>query len=1557
MGVISGDGMLRVLLQFSRAKEAGDPFGFRFEPQDYILQTPGGATPGTRFEWTSEVLDDLEAVRRPGRSPSVVQRIGEQLRAFVPAEWWGEWEREITEAIAARRPVFLTIRSSAAELYALPWELLTLKTGQFIGELDGLLLRFEWPDSESSPEQPKPRSEGGRILLAWSGAGGAVPAADHLKAIARACELGAHPFSASADVLAHASLLRITKRLEEAERQGEPVSVLHLLCHGAEAGDTFGLALDGEQGQAVVDATQLRQQLAPFAKQVRLVVLSACDSGNFGELGNRLGSVAHALHRCGFQSVIASRFPLSVGGSIALTETLYRELLCGPSSLETAFLSARKSLAKRETELPQEERKLDWASVQLYARLADGDDTRPVVFRPYRGLLAFQPEHRRFFFGRDKEVAEILTDLQALVDRNQARFLVVAGASGTGKSSLVLAGAVPKLLAARPGLAFLRMRPGKNPEEALTAALSKRPASAPALLVVDQFEEVFTQTPFPKDRETFLRHLWSLASSPDSGLVIIITLRVDFIGRCGELAVNDDGLRLDRIAYDEAHRIFVAQLGPDQLRASIEEPAHTAGLELQAGLADRILAELGAEPGALPLLEDALDMLWQQRQDRTLTQRAYHALGGVVGALQKRADALVEKLAPNEQALVQRLLVSLVAVADDTALDSRLRVPVAELRQSVAAADGPGFDRVLKVLVDARLLVHDDNQSPTVEVAHEALIRKWPRLRAWIDEDRAGLVVQRRVKQAAQLWDKQQRDDSLLFRGAQLAQATEWRKLWESRLGAQDRSFLDASEALRRKQEQDDANRLRQTRVAATVLAVLLVGASGAGGLAYLNAEEAKKNAEVAKHNAEEAKNNAELAKRNAEVARTKAAESRATLLVALAQNGKEDSAKVVTLLREPGHQASTLWRQSALEVLQTGISELSLRGHEAAVTSVAVSPDGKMIATGSNDHIARLYQADGSGPPLVFQGHEDSITSVAISPDGKKLVTGSNDNTARIFPLHGSGAALVLKGHTGAVTSVAISPDGKKIVTGSWDNTARVFLADGSGSPIVLKGHNAPVSAVAVSPNGTKIVTGSWDKTVRIYNSDGSGAPRVLKGHEESVLSVAVSPDGTKIVTGSWDKTVRLFAADGSGAPLLLKRFDAVVLSVAVSPDGKRVVAVTADKTARVFPIDGTGAPLVLRGHEDRVTSAAFSPDGKKIVTGSEDKTAQVWNADGSRAALVLKEHDAHVLSVAVSPDGKKVVTGSADKIARIFSADGSGATIELIGHAASVTAAAFSPNGKMVVTGSNDKTARIFRTDGFGAALVLTGHASPVSSVAFSPDGKKVVTGGWDKMARVYNTDGSGTPIVLAGHDGIVSAVAFGPDGSKIVTGSGDRTARIFSADGSGTPLLLTGHADAIHSVAFSPDGKKVVTGSGDKTARIFQADGSGAPIVLKGHESSVTSVAFSFDGKVVVTGSGDKIARLFSADGSGTPLLLKGHEATVTSIAIFPDGKKLVTGSRDKTARVWTIDSDLLDDALWNATSACLPERRRQELLAESPAEAQQGHARCQQEVARRRAWSMP
>ncbi|MGB1276673.1 MAG: CHAT domain-containing protein, partial [Nannocystaceae bacterium] len=501
-------------------------------------------------EWSRELLMDLVAVRQPGCDPAVVQRVGNLLATLMASARWPETAKQVSEALATGS-VIVTVRSNAAELYMLPWELMTLPgTGQHLGALPGVVLRYEWPETASLVESPSPRSAGGRILLAFSGAGGSVPHVEHQQAIAAACRDGHFAFDPKFDVLADASISQIGTRLAAAAKAGTPYACLHVLCHGAEIGSTYGLALNaadtpgahdpaggageasgiGVAGVDKVDARRLRQCLVAHASSLRLVVVAACDGANVGGPGNQLGSVAQALHRAGIQAVIASRYPLSVAGSTVLTAALYNALLVETTSLE-------QGLARARTALMHHSATLDWASLQLYARAADGDDSRPFVFRPYRGLLAFQAAHSRFFYGREREQDEFVSDLDNLVAAKKPRLLVVTGASGSGKSSLVLSGLIPQLLA-RPERAgeptlgpweVATIRPGRHPSASLATALAGfDPLANSKLVIVDQFEELFTHTADLAARQKFASELWSLAADEASGVFVVLTIRVDF---------------------------------------------------------------------------------------------------------------------------------------------------------------------------------------------------------------------------------------------------------------------------------------------------------------------------------------------------------------------------------------------------------------------------------------------------------------------------------------------------------------------------------------------------------------------------------------------------------------------------------------------------------------------------------------------------------------------------------------------------------------------------------------------------------------------------------------------------------------------------------------------------------------------------------------------------------------------------------------------------------------------------------------------------------------------
>ncbi len=1239
---------------------------------------------------------------------------------------------------------------------------------------------------------------------------------------------------------------------------------------------------------------------------------------------------------------------------------------------------------------------------------------------PYVGLRRFEAQYKQLFFGRDQLVAEILLLIA------QRPLVLVAGASGSGKSSVVRAGVVPQLVERLPAGRFralvltpdqdpfvslhgallaaglpqrqLDTLPQRQPETLVTLATALRPPDEQWLIFVDQFEELFTRCADPARQAAFIAGLVGLAGQPQADVRVVLGMRSDFFDRFSSYPefgkLTQQGLCL------------VLDMQPSELRMAIEQPAALHGVVFEEGLVEQIITAVQGRPGALPLLQYTLDRLWRQSpprpDDRTLKKAAYAALGGVEGALRLRGDTLyqyadVASQAPRPLAMQEAMRQVFLRLVDLTSQGTDARaVSRRALRSDFGSRDE---QQMIAELVDEKLLVSsaplgsEQATGPaTVEIAHEALLSAWPRLKGWIERGREVIYIRNRLAADARRWNevkvkKPGAADDELWGGTRLAQAEELRTRGDFRtmlggLTAEEAQFLDASHDLHKRRESEEAERLRRereaeeqlaeekrqkeqqkleaaqtlarrTRLAAVVLGVFFLAAAVAGVLAVRNAAKAARNATEAQKNEVEATKNAAEAKK-------KANESYATLLVALAQTVKDDPTAVATILREPGHQASTLWSQSALDALQMEIAEIVLRGHNSGVTSVAFSPDGRRLVTGSSDTTARIWNADGLGAPLVLNGR-DEVKAAAFSLDGKKLVILYLDATIRIWNADGSGSPLVLKGHESAVTCATLSPDGKKLVTGSADGNARIWNTDGSGAPLVLKGHDSFLLSVAFSLDGKKIVTGSSDNTARIWNADGSGPSLVLDGHKSSVDSVAFSTDEKKVVTGSSDNTARIWNADGSGIPRELKGHVSSVLSVAFSLDGKKVVTGSSDNTARIWNADGSGSSLVLRGHKSPVASVAFSADGEKVVTGSLDATARIWNVNGASIPIVLRGHEYSISSVAFSPDGKKIVTGSGDGLlrisghntARIWNADGSGSPLVLKGHEYSVTAVAFSSDGKKIATGSADKTARIWNANGSDSPLVLNRHDSKVTSVAFSPDGKTLATGSTDKTARIWNADGSGSPLVLSGHESAVTSVAFSPNGKRLATSTELGTVRLWNADGSGSPVVF--HRTVVwgRSVAFSPDGKRLVTGNG--TARLWNADGSGSPLVLNGHESGVTSVAFSPDGKTVVAGSGDKTARIWNADGSGSPLVLNGHESRVTSVAFSPDGKTVVTGSGDKTARIWIVDHDLLLEALWSATSDCLPERRRQELLAESPTEAKQGYARCRAEVARRRGWT--
>ena len=1251
-------------LEFARAEQTDDPYGFRFAPQDYLVRSLGGGFASAHLVWDPSLRDALEEVRRPGQKPELVQRLGETLRSFLSTAGWAEHEAAILQAVQAGRHVLITLRSAAAELYALPWEFLALKrTGQRLGELPGVLLRYEWPETRTAPQTEALRtSPESRILVAWSAAGGAVPAAEHIAALEQAEAGGLRTFKRERDVLSNASCDRLVAKLQASAKEGCPIAALHILCHGTPTagGTSFGLVFDAAEagdGPVVVDAARLRQLLSPYAQMLRLVVLCACDSGNSGALGGTLGSIAQALHRIGIGAVIASRYPLSVRGSIKLAESLYRELIGRPASLESALLSARSRLADQPEQLDSVG---DWAGVQFYARAEDGDDTRPLVIRPYRGLLSFQPEHERFFFGREREIAQIQTRLGALSQTREPQLCIVAGASGTGKSSVVLAGVVPRLLAAEAALHCVILRPGSDPEgeleKKLAGPLTDPQPSRKLLLVVDQLEEIFTHVQVPERRQRFVRRLWKLASDSDSGVRVLITLRVDFIDNCGEITLDESGLRLDAIAYSEAHRVFLSQLGSDALRAAMVEPARAVGLRLEDGLSQRMLADVGAEPGALPLLQDTLDLLWQRRQGRLLTQAAYEEIGAVAGALYGRADALFDGLPPTDQQMARRLLVRLVSVADNISLSTRRRVLLHTLRPD-DAGEAARFDHLLSQLIESRLLVSDgEGQGQTIEVAHEALIRRWKRLSDWVREDRQMLADLERIEGWVRQWEDPQLRTLLV--GSQLGYVKLLAERYKKDFPKRATQLLLASEARVKRQQQRQRWTLRLVVLAVVVFALL-------GG--------------YARNRAIRANQEAALARDALRLAEVQALPDHPALRVRLLRDFESDdparmsgwlhavtdvlrdtapldievktgivwkggdialSADCHTVLAAPVQGAFRIWRDGKLAITGQLGSGLQL------VAGTPLDSTGRRFIAAGQDGTVAIVTPAAAGPPRLLTGHTGPIHAAGFSADGRRVITGSQDQTARVWDADTGAALAVLRGHRGAISQAALSSDGHFAVTIAADSTARLWHVEEGREAIPqvpLQGE-LPIAA-QFSADDTQVFLTDRLGQVRMGSRDGTRPflplPESSREHEE-----ALSPDSRRphIATETLGG-VRLWS-EGGGRPVLLagpqapERYRAMLCT-----EQKRFATVSSQGIVRLWRLDQpvlhTGLRVLPIHH---AIATRFSADGARFLVTSQDRTVQVWSTEDPERPLVHIAHTDRITVANFSRDGKKLVTGSLD-------------------------------------------------------------------------------------------------------------------------------------------------------------------------------------------------------------------------------------------------------------------------------------------------------------------------
>ncbi len=1125
-----------------------------------------------------------------------------------------------------------------------------------------------------------------------------------------------------------------------------------------------------------------------------------------------------------------------------------------------------------------------------FKALALGKEPTPYDARcPFRGLYPFRLEDHEFFCGREELIEELQQKL------SESKFLPVLGASGSGKSSVVMAGLIPALQKQEPGLVMAYMTPKEEPLAQLEASLSKV-QNQPYVLVVDQFEELFTLCNDKSKRQDFIKKLLALTENQR----VILTMRADFWGEC---AVYPKLKQLMQTSQE-----LIAPMNSAELRQAVEEQAKKVGLRFEVDLLNKILDDLEGEPGAMPLLQHALLELWKRRHGRWILSEEYRATGGVKQAIAKTADDFYDKLPPREQELLRNIFVRLTrldekAVQGEKRRDTRQRVELNVLI-SVSSSYSNVLKYLVKCLADERLVITSVNQATNkeeVEVAHEALIRYWSKLCRWLDEDRSGLLLRQRIEQEAREWSEAgKREDLLLLQGNRLQEALGF--LAENSkfsLNEQGQAYVKACEQLQERnrleleKQRDDAVRGEIVSLAALSQFQMLTND-------FLGALFSSVKAGVRLKQTPRLQNTSDIP-------------------------GLQDKLSLQVL--------------EALQQSVYGVQERNrLEGSTEPVYDVSFSHDGKTIATANGDKTVKVWCIDGK-LLKTFAGHSDEVNAVVFNRDSTLIASGSEDQTVKVWRVNDGTLLKTFTGHNANVLGVDFSFDGQVIASASEDGTVKLWSIVNGNLIETIRSHSGVVKAVRFSPDGKILASGGWDQPpwqgkIKLWNIDKLGKIAEIQSFNVDtgyLRSIEFSKNNKTIICSGDSGNVQVLRITDGQKLTDIKAHDDWAMGASISPNGEIVASISTDKTVKFWSIDGR-LLKILRGHNDAVYGLAFSPNGSKLATTSADKTIRLWSVEGPfLKSLDGKQGSAH-FGISCSPDGKMMASASWDTgvggwTVKLWSMTTGELLKTLSGYGDTIRTVTFSHDSNLVASASWDGTVKVWAING-KLVTNFTEHGQPVpgmnseadyrppvspsvNGVSFHPSGDFLISAGYDRHIRMWDLAGNQFKVIPDAHPDQIYRICFNPDGNIFATASWDRSIKIWSKEGN---LLqtLTGHSNWLYGLSFSPNGKMIVSASLDKTVKLWNVENGNLIHTFIGHNEGIYDVCFSSDGQTIASASLDKSVKLWSVDGNLLKTLT-GHDNAVYGVSFSPNGQIVASASWDGSIKLWSAETLDFDNLL--------------------------------------------